>query len=262
MGIADKIDYKIYGDDMQCVEIELDPHESVMAEAGALMYMDNKIHMETIFGDGRNEDQSFLDKVMGVGKRLITGESLFMTMFSNFGITRAHVAFAAPHLGQIVAIDLTQYGYKIICQKEAFLCSAKGINIGVHFQRKLGAGFFGGEGFIMQSLEGDGLAFVHAVGAIIKKELNYDDTLRIDTGCLVAMSSTVNYNIELIKEVKPAAFGGEGLFLTTLRGPGTVWLQSLPFSRIADKIYSAAKANKVDSKGNSKRNSSGMTIRF
>ncbi|AFS78239.1 hypothetical protein DUF124 [Gottschalkia acidurici 9a] len=250
MSIAHEIDYKIYGDDMQFVEIELDPQESVIAEAGAMMYMDDKIQMETIFGDGsRNESRGLMGKLMGAGKRLITGESLFMTVFSNVAQGKAHVAFAAPYPGKIIPIDLAQLGGELICQKDAFLCSAKGVSIGIHFNKKIGTGFFGGEGFIMQKLEGDGFAFLHAGGTIIRKDLNVGEVLRLDTGCLVAMTSTVQYDISFTGDIKSGLFGGEGLFLATLKGPGSVWLQSLPFSRMADRIYIAARGNKDEIRG-------------
>lgn len=236
-----EIDYKLYGDDMQFVEVELDPQETVVAEAGSLMMMEDGITMETIFGDGSGAGSSgLMGKLMGAGKRMLTGESLFMTMFTNTGNGKKHVYFASPYPGKIIPIDLKEYRGKIICQKDAFLAAAKGVSIGIEFQRKLGAGFFGGEGFIMQKLEGDGFAFVHAGGTIHKKELQIGETLRVDTGCLVAMTSDVDYNIEMVKGVKTALFGGEGLFFATLRGPGTVWIQSLPFSRLASRVFAAA----------------------
>jgi len=234
-----EIDYKIYGDDMQFVEVELDPNETVIAEAGSLMMMEDNIHMETIFGDGSGGG-GIMGKLFSAGKRMITGESLFMTTFTNQGNGKKHVSFASPYPGKIVPMDLSELGGKIICQKDAFLAAAKGVSVGVEFQRKLGAGFFGGEGFIMQKLEGDGMAFVHAGGTIYKKELAPGEVLRVDTGCLVAMTSSVDYNIEMVKGVKTALFGGEGLFFATLRGPGTVWIQSLPFSRLASRVFAAA----------------------
>lgn len=234
-----EIDYKIYGDDMQFVEVELDPGETVIAEAGGLMMMEDGIGMETIFGDGAGSG-GFMGKLFSAGKRVLTGESLFMTTFTNQGQGKKHVSFASPYPGKIIPIDLSEYGGKIICQKDAFLAAAKGVSIGIEFQRKIGAGFFGGEGFIMQKLEGDGLSFVHAGGTIIKKELQPGEVLRVDTGCLVAMTSNVDYNIEMVKGVKTALFGGEGLFFATLRGPGSVWIQSLPFSRLASRVFSAA----------------------
>jgi uncharacterized protein (TIGR00266 family) len=236
-----EIDFKIYGDDMQFVEVELDPQETVIAEAGSFMMMDGDIEMETIFGDGSsNQGSGLMGKLFSAGKRVITGESLFMTTFTNRGNTKKHVSFASPYPGSIIPLDLSQLNGKIICQKDAFLAAAKGVSIGVEFQRKLGAGFFGGEGFIMQKLEGDGMAFVHAGGTLHKKELAPGDMLRVDTGCLVAMTSGVDYDIEMVKGIKTALFGGEGLFFATLRGPGTVWIQSLPFSRLASRVFAAA----------------------
>ena len=236
-----EIDYKIYGDDMQFVEVELDPQETVIAEAGSFMMMEDDIHMETIFGDGSGSSSSgLMGKLFSAGKRVITGESLFMTAFTNQGHGKKHVSFASPYPGKIIPMDLSEMGGKIICQKDAFLAAAKGVSVGIEFQRKIGAGFFGGEGFIMQKLEGDGLAFVHAGGTITKKELLPGQTLRVDTGCLVAMTSRVNYDIEFVKGVKTALFGGEGLFFATLRGPGSVWIQSLPFSRLASRVFAAA----------------------
>jgi len=239
---AHDIDFQLYGDDMQFVEIELDPSETVMAEAGAMMYMENGIEMDTIFGDGTDQGGGFMGKLMGAGKRMITGESLFMTQFTNASNERKKVSFAAAYPGKIVPIDLTTVGGKLIAQKDAYLCSAKGISIGIAFQKKIGVGFFGGEGFIMQKLEGDGLAFLHAGGTIVERELAQGEVLRVDTGCLVALTGTVDYNIEMVKGVKSALFGGEGLFFATLRGPGKVWLQSLPFSRMADRILANARS--------------------
>lgn len=236
-----EIDFKLYGDDMQFVEVELDPSETVVAEAGSLMMMDDQIKMETIFGDGSSSTGSgFMDKLMGAGKRLLTGESLFMTTFTNVGTGKRHVSFAAPYPGKIIPIDLNEWQGKIICQKDAFLAAAKGVSVGIEFQRKLGTGFFGGEGFIMQKLEGDGMAFIHAGGTIHRRDLQVGETIRLDTGCLVAMTSDVDYSIEMVSGVKTALFGGEGLFLATLSGPGTVWVQSLPFSRLASRVFAAA----------------------
>ena len=237
-----EIDYKLYGDDMQFVEVELDPNETVVAEAGSLMMMEDGIGMETIFGDGSNGSagNGIMGKLMGAGKRMLTGESLFMTTFTNNGSGKKHVYFASPYPGKIIPMDLSEMGGKIICQKDAFLAAAKGVSVGIAFQRKLGTGFFGGEGFIMQKLEGDGLAFLHAGGTIHKKHLQPGEVLRVDTGCLVAMTKEVDYNIEMVKGVKTALFGGEGLFFATLRGPGTVWIQSLPFSRLASRVFAAA----------------------
>lgn len=237
---AHDIDYKIYGDDLQFVEIELDPQESVVAEAGCLMMMEEGIKLETIFGDGSSNQGGFMGKLLGAGKRLLTGESLFMTVFTHLGQGKSHVSFAAPYPGKIIPLDLTQLGGKVVCQKDAFLCAAKGVSIGIDFQRKLGTGFFGGEGFIMQKLEGDGLAFIHAGGTIVEKELYAGEVLRIDHGCLVAMTKDVQYDIEYVGGIKTALFGGDGLFFATLHGPGKVWVQSLPFSRLASRIFAAA----------------------
>ncbi len=236
-----EIDYKLHGDDMQFVEIELDPKETVVAEAGSLMMMEDGIQMETIFGDGSGSGGSgLMGKLMGAGKRMLTGESLFMTTFTNEGSGKKHVYFASPYPGKIIPMDLSQYNGKIICQKDAFLAAAKGVSVGIEFQRKIGVGFFGGEGFIMQKLEGDGMTFIHAGGTIFEKVLQPGETLRVDTGCLVAMTSDVTYEIEMVKGVKTALFGGEGLFFATLKGPGTVWIQSLPFSRLASRVFAAA----------------------
>lgn len=244
-----EIDFKIYGDDMQFVEIELDPQESVLAEAGGMMMMTSGIQMETIFGDGSSSDNQggLMGKLFNAGKRVLTGESLFMTLFTNIGYGKQQVSFAAPYPGKIIPMDLSALNGKIICQKDAFLCAAKGVSIGIDFKRKLGVGFFGGEGFIMQKLEGDGLAFLHAGGTIVEKQLQAGETLRIDTGCLVAMTQNVHYDIQLVGGVKSAVFGGEGLFFATVSGPGTVWVQSLPFSRLADRIISSSRVS-----GNSK----------
>src|SRR4051812_35503157 len=247
-----EIDYKIHGDDMQFVEVELDPGETVVAEAGGLMMMEEGIHMETIFGDGSNSGGGLMGKLLSAGKRVITGESLFMTTFTNEDRSgKRHVSFASPNPGKVIPMDLSELDGKIICQKDAFLAAAKGVTVGVEFQRKIGAGFFGGEGFIMQKLEGDGLAFVHAGGTIMKKELAPGEVLRVDTGCLVAMTRNVDYNIEMVKGVKTALFGGEGLFFATLRGPGSVWIQSLPFSRLASRVFAAAPQAGGGSKGES-----------
>ncbi|AGF77703.1 TIGR00266 family protein [Desulfocapsa sulfexigens DSM 10523] len=239
---AHEIDYEIFGHEMQFVEIELDPRESVVSEAGAMMYMSNGITMDTVFGDGSEESQSggFFDKMLGAGKRLISGEGLFVTMFTHTGQGKAKVAFASPYPGKIIPLDLKQYNGRIICQKDAFLCAAKGVSIGIAFQKKIGTALFGGEGFIMQQLDGDGFCFVHAGGTIIEKELAAGETLRVDTGCLVALTQTVNYDIEFVGNVKSAIFGGESFFFATLQGPGHVWLQSLPFSRLAGRIHQAA----------------------
>ncbi|MGM9948553.1 MAG: TIGR00266 family protein [Lysinibacillus sp.] len=237
-----EIDYKLFGDDMQFVEVELDPHETVIAEAGALMMMEDDIKMETIFGDGSSNrgGGGIMGKLMGAGKRLVTGESLFMTAFTNEGKGKRHVYFASPYPGKIIPMDLSTLNGKIICQKDAFLAAAKGVSVGIEFQRKLGTGFFGGEGFIMQKLEGDGMAFIHAGGTMHERRLQPGERLRIDTGCLVAMTSDVDYDIEAVGGVKTALFGGEGIFFATLHGPGTVWVQSLPFSRLASRVFAAA----------------------
>ncbi|MEK3797069.1 TIGR00266 family protein [Peribacillus sp. FSL H8-0477] len=243
-----EIDFVIHGDDMQCVEIELDPQETVIAEAGSLMMMDNSIEMETIFGDGSKNNEGVMGKLFGAGKRLVTGESLFMTAFTNTGSGKKQVSFAAPYPGKIIALDLQELGGKMICQKDAFLAAAKGVQVGIEFQRKLGAGFFGGEGFIMQKLEGDGMAFIHAGGTLVQKELKAGDKLRVDTGCLVAFTPSINYSVEMVKGIKTALFGGEGLFFATLEGPGDVLIQSLPFSRLASRVFSAAPRGTGNSK--------------
>lgn len=237
------IDYKIEGQEMQFVEIELDPGETVIAEAGSFMMMDEGIGMETIFGDGSSSGSGLMDKLFGAGKRLLTGESLFMTAFTNQGAGKKHVSFASPYPGKIIPLDLSALDGQMICQKDAFLCAAKGVSVGIAFQRKLSTGFFGGEGFIMQKLEGDGLAFVHAGGMIKELDLAAGETLKVDTGCLVAMTHEIDYDIEFVKGVKTALFGGEGLFFATLRGPGKVLVQSLPFSRLASRVFSAMPGN-------------------
>ena len=241
MATAHEIDYKIYGEELQFVEIELDPNETAIAESGAFMMMDNGIEMQTIFGDGSQQQGSgFLGKLMSAGKRLITGESLFMTAFTNTGQGKKKVSFASPYTGKIIVLDLQKYGGKIIAQKDAFLCAAKGVSIGIEFQRKLGTGIFGGEGFIMQKLEGDGMAFVHSGGTLAKRELTSGEILKVDTGCIVGFTKDVDYDIEFIGGIKNTLFGGEGMFYATLRGPGTVYIQSLPFSRLADRIIASA----------------------
>ncbi len=235
---ADEIEYEIYGEDMQLVEILLDEGECVVAEAGAMNYMQQCIKMETIFGDGsaQHDDKGLMGKLTSAGKRALTGESLFMTVFQNTGKDKAYVAFAAPYPGKIIPVELSEFDGTLICQKDAFLCAAKGVNIDIYLQRKLGAGLFGGEGFIMQKLTGDGLVFLHAGGTIIKKELAQGETLKLDTGCLVAISQTINYDVTLASDIKSGLFGGEGIFLATLTGPGHVWMQSLPLSRLANRI--------------------------
>ena len=235
-----EIDYQIYGNEMQFVEVELDPSEAAVAEAGGMMYMEDGIEMDTIFGDGSKQSGGFFNKVLSAGKRVLTGESLFMTVFQNNGQGKKKVAFGAPYPGKIIPVHLAQIGGELICQKDAFLCAAKGVSVGIAFQKKIGVGLFGGEGFIMQRLTGDGWAFVHAGGTVIPKELGPGELLRVDTGCIVGFQPTVQYDIQFVGKVKSALFGGEGLFFATLRGPGYVWLQSLPFSRMADRIVAAS----------------------
>lgn len=225
---------------MQCVEIELDPQETVIAEAGSLMMMHQDMKMETVFGDGSKNTQSFMGKVFSAGKRVLTGESLFMTAYTNMGRSKSHVTFAAPYPGKVIPLDVAALGGKVICQKDAFLCAAQGTAIGIEFQRRIGVGLFGGEGFIMQKVEGDGLAFVHAGGTVIERDLQAGEVLKVDTGCIVAFTQSIDYDIEFVGGIKNTIFGGEGLFFGTLRGPGKVWIQSLPFSRLADRIISAA----------------------
>ncbi|WP_010631414.1 TIGR00266 family protein [Sporolactobacillus vineae] len=237
------IDYRIEGQEMQFVTVELDPGETVIAEAGSFMMMDEGIGMETLFGDGSSSSGGLMDKLFGAGKRLLTGESLFMTAFTNNGSGKKHVSFASPYPGKIIPLDLSALGGQMICQKDAFLCAAKGVSVGIAFQKKLSTGFFGGEGFIMQKLEGDGLAFVHAGGMIKEIDLAAGETLRVDTGCLVALTQETDYDIEFVRGVKTALFGGEGLFFATLRGPGKVLVQSLPFSRLASRVFSAMPGN-------------------
>ncbi len=235
-----EIDYRIFGDDMQYVEVELDPNEATVAEAGGMMYMDDGVEMETIFGDGSAQQSGFLGALMGAGKRLLTGESLFMTVFLNRSGQKRRVAFGAPYPGKIVPIHLADIGGEFITQKDSFLAAAKGVSIGIAFQRKLGVGLFGGEGFIMQRLLGDGWAFVHAGGTLLERTLTAGELIRVDTGCIVGFQPSVNYEIEYVGRIKSAIFGGEGLFFATLRGPGRVWLQSLPLSRLANRIIAAA----------------------
>ena len=238
---AHEIDFKIFGEDMQFIEVELDPGESAVAEAGAMMYMTDGIAMETIFGDGSSKSQGgLMGALLGAGRRILTGESLFMTVFTNNAAGKQRVAFAAPYPGRILTRDLAGLGGQLICQKDSFLCAAKGVSIGIAFQKKIGVGLFGGEGFIMQKLEGDGLCFANAGGMVHALDLGPGQTLRVDTGCLVALQPSVNYDIQFVGGVKTAFFGGEGLFFATLRGPGKVWLQSLPLSRLADRLYKAA----------------------
>ncbi|MAJ31349.1 MAG: TIGR00266 family protein [Flavobacteriaceae bacterium] len=236
---AHEIDFEIYGEEMQYVEIELDPQEAVIAEAGGFMMMDQGIEMNTIFGDGSQQDSGVLGKLFSAGKRLITGESLFMTVFLNNLTGKRKVSFASPYPGKIIPIDLSEHGNRFICQKDAFLCAAKGVSVGIEFSRKLGRGFFGGEGFIMQKLEGDGLAFVHAGGTLAHKVLAPGEVMKVDTGCIVGFSQNIDYNIEFVGGIKNTLFGGEGLFFATLKGPGTVFIQSLPFSRLASRVFAA-----------------------
>ena len=234
-----EIDYEIIGNSMQMVEIELDPQETVIAEAGVMNYMEQGIEYEAKMGDGSEVEQGFMSKLFSAGKRMVTGESLFMTHFTNHGDTKQRVAFASPFPGSIIAVDMAKIGGEITCQKDSFLCAALGTKIDIAFNRKLGSGFFGGEGFILQHLKGDGMAFIHAGGTVIEKELN-GETLRLDTGCLVAFTSGIDYDIAMVKGLKSMFFGGEGLFMATLSGHGKVWIQSLPFSRLADRIISHA----------------------
>jgi uncharacterized protein (TIGR00266 family) len=237
---AHEIDYRIYGEEMQYVEIELDPQEAVIAESGSFMMMDDGIKMDTIFGDGSQKDKGFLGKILGAGKRILTGESLFMTAFYNDLTGKRNVSFASPYPGKIIPIDLTEYRGKFICQKDAFLCAAKGVSVGIEFSKKLGRGLFGGEGFIMQKLEGNGMAFVHAGGTMAEKTLQPGETLRVDTGCIVGFTQDVDYDIEFVGGIKNSIFGGEGLFFAKLTGPGKVYIQSLPFSRLADRVIASA----------------------
>ncbi len=239
---ADEIDFKMFGSEMQFVEVELDPGESAIAEAGAMMYKDTSIEMETIFGDGSTAGGGggLMDKLIGAGKRLLTGESLFMTVFTHTGAGKGRAAFGAPYPGNIIPIHLTGVGGTLICQKDSFLCAAKGVSIGIFFQRKILTGLFGGEGFIMQKLEGDGLVFLHAGGTVLNRELQAGEVLHVDTGCIVAIESTVDFDIQQAGGIKTLLFGGEGFFFARLRGPGRIWLQSLPFSRLAGRMLQAA----------------------
>ena len=236
-----EIDYKLFGDAMQFVEIELDPNEAAIAEAGGMMYMDDGIEMETIFGDGSQANSGFLGALMGAGKRLLTGESLFMTVFQNRGAGKKRVAFGAPYPGKIIPVKLSEVGGELIAQKDSFLCAAKGVSVGIAFNKKIGTGLFGGEGFIMERLNGDGWAFLNAGGNIYERTLAPGELLRVDTGCIVAFQPTVNFDVQYVGKIKSALFGGEGLFFATLRGPGKIWLQSLPFSRMADRIVAASR---------------------
>jgi uncharacterized protein (TIGR00266 family) len=237
----DVIDYRIEGGEMQYVEVDLDPGEAMVGEAGSLMYMEDGISLDTVFGDGSGGGGGGLfGKLLGAGKRLLTGESLFTSVYVNQATARRKLGFAAPYPGRILPMDLSQMGGRVMCQRDAFLCAARGVSLGIAFQRKLGAGFFGGEGFIMQKLEGDGLAFVHACGTVMERRLAPGELLRVDTGCVVAYTDGVDFDIEYVGKVKTALFGGEGLFFALLRGPGTIWLQSLPFSRLASRVFAAA----------------------
>jgi len=239
--ISHEVDYEIFGDDMQMVEVELDPGETVIAEAGAMNYLEEGIRFEAKMGDGSEVDQGMMNKLIGAAKRKLTGESIFMTHFTNDGQRKSRVAFAAPYPGKIIPIDLAKIGGRITCQKDSFLCAALGTQVSIAFRRRFGVGFFGGEGFILQKLEGDGMAFAHAGGTIVEKHLN-GETLRVDTGCLVAFTGEIDYDIERAGNLKSMFFGGEGLFLATLRGHGTVYLQSLPFSRLADRVLQNSSA--------------------
>ena len=237
----DVVDYEIKGAEMQFVEVALDPGEAAVGEAGSMFWMDAGISMDTVFGDGSAAaGGGLLGKLLSAGKRLVTGESLFTTVYTNNAATKQRVAFAAPYPGKIVAMDLRQLGGTLLCQKDAFLCAARGVSLGIAFQKRLGAGFFGGEGFVMQKLDGDGLAFVHASGTILRRDLQAGEAVIVDTGCVMAYTPSVDFEIQYVGKIKTALFGGEGLFLAKLTGPGTLWLQSLPFSRLASRIFAAA----------------------
>ncbi|HXF55044.1 MAG TPA: TIGR00266 family protein [Hyphomicrobiaceae bacterium] len=236
----DELDYKIHGQEMQFVEIELDPGESAVAEAGSMMFKDPTVHMDTVFGDGSSAPSGFFGKLVGAGKRMLTGESLFMTVFTHHGQGKARVAFAAPYPGTILPFRLSDFGGRLIAQKDAFLCAAKGVSVGIHFQRKILTGLFGGEGFIMQKLEGDGLAFVHVGGCVVERHLAAGEELHVDTGCVAAMTPSIDFDVVSAGSVKSMIFGGEGVFFAHLKGPGTVWMQSLPFSRLAGRILANA----------------------
>jgi uncharacterized protein (TIGR00266 family) len=236
----DVVDYEIKGSEMQFVEVELDPGEAAVGEAGSLFYMDAGIAMDTVFGDGSAQTGGFFGKLLGAGKRLVTGESLFTTVYTNNAGAKQRVAFGAPYPGKILPMDLRQLGGTLICQRDAFLCAARGVSLGIALQQKLSTGFFGGEGFIMQKLEGDGLAFVHAGGTVVRRELKMGETVFVDTGCVVAYTPSVNFEIQFVGKIKTALFGGEGLFFAKMSGPGTIWLQSLPFSRLASRVFAAA----------------------
>jgi uncharacterized protein (TIGR00266 family) len=236
-----EIDYRIHGEEMQYVEIELDPQETAIAESGAFMMMDDGIQMQTIFGDGSQQQSGgIFNKLLSAGKRLLVGESLFMTAFTNVGNGKKRVSFASPYPGKIISLDLLQLGGTVICQKDAFLCAAKGVSVSIEFQRRLGTGLFGGEGFIMEKLQGDGMAFMHAGGHVFERELFAGELLKVDTGCLVGYTAGIDFDIQLIGGIKNTFFGGEGVFFATLRGPGKVWIQTLPVSRLASRILSYA----------------------
>lgn len=237
---AHELDFTIHGDEMQCVEIEMDPQESVIAEAGSLMMMESEIQMSTIFGDGSGKDNSILGKLFSAGKRILTGESLFLTAYSNMSRQKKKATFASPYPGKIIPIDLRDMQGSIICQKDAFLCAAKGVSIEIEFQKRLGTGLFGGEGFIMERLEGDGMAFLHVGGTVLEKVLLPGETIKVDTGCIVGFTRSVNYDVEFVGGIRNTLFGGEGVFFASLSGPGKVWIQSLPFSRLADRIIASA----------------------
>lgn len=241
-----EIDYRIFGEEMQYVEIELDPNETAIAEPGSFMMMDDGIQMDTMFGDGSQQQGSILDKLFSAGKRMLVGENLFVTAYTNIGYGKKRVSFASPYPGKIIPLDLQMLGNRVICQKDAFLCAAKGVSIGIEFQKKLGTGLFGGEGFIMEKLEGDGMAFVHAGGHVLRKELQAGELIKIDTGCIVAFTSAVNYDIQFVGGIKNTLFGGEGVFYATLQGPGSVWIQTLPISRLASRILSYGRGSRKE----------------
>ncbi|HEX2495024.1 MAG TPA: TIGR00266 family protein [Steroidobacter sp.] len=238
----DVVDYEIFGEDMQYVELELDPGEAAIGEAGAMMMMQDGVEMDTVFGDGSSQQGGLFGKLLGAGKRLVTGESLFTTIFHNEARSKRRIAFAAPYPGKIIAVNLTDVGGTLLCQKDSFLCAARGVSLGIAFQRRLGIGLFGGEGFIMQRLDGDGMVFVHAGGTLMARDLAPGEKLRIDTGCIVAYQQSVDFDIQYVGKLKSALFSGEGLFFATLTGPGRVWLQSLPLSRLANRIIASAPA--------------------
>ncbi len=246
---AHEIDYRIFGEEMQYVEIELDPQEGVVAESGSFMMMNSGITMHTIFGDGSNQEKGLLGKIFSAGKRILTGENLFMTVFTNTEYGKKQVSFASPYPGKIIPIDLSEIGGKFICQKDAFLCAAKGVSIGIEFSKKMARGIFGGEGFIMQKMEGDGMGFIHAGGTLAKKVLQPGEILKVDTGCIIGFTQNVQYDIEFVGGIKNSVLGGEGLFFATLEGPGEVYIQSLPFSRLAGRVLSSASQRGLGRKG-------------